>query len=76
MSMDRTPDEVINAMEFCLLNGRASAFLIGDNEMARLVLEWRELKDAREASDVAIAFEKGRLAGINEARSALSTTNI
>ena len=76
MSMDRTPDEVINAMEHCLLHCGGSAFLIGDNEMARLVLEWRELKNAKEASGVAIAFEKGRLAGINEARSALSTTNI
>ena len=76
MSMNRTPDELIAEMEHCILNGRASAFLIGDNEMARLVLEWRELKDARDASGVAIAFEKGRLAGINEARTALSTTNI
>lgn len=65
-TMNRTPDELIAAMEFCLLDGGASAFLIGDNEMARLVLEWRELKSATE-----LAFARGKLEGINAAREVL-----
>lgn len=75
MSMNRTPDEVIAEMEHCILNGRASAFLIGDNEMARLVLEWRDVKAMVAASGAAVAFEQGRLAGIKEVRLALSAAN-
>ncbi len=44
--MNRTADELINAMAFCLLDGKASGFLIGDNEMARLVVEWRRMREA------------------------------
>jgi hypothetical protein len=64
--MNRTADEIITAMEFCALNGGASAFLIGDNEMARLVTEWRAMKtrclssdlDKLEAAIIA-AYERG-----------------
>ena len=47
--MNRTPDELIAAMEFCLLDGGASVFLMGDNEMARLVLAWREKHEEDES---------------------------
>lgn len=42
--MNRTPDQIIDAMAFCALDGGASAFLMGDNEMARLITEWRSMR--------------------------------
>ena len=54
--MNRSADELIDAMAFCLVDKGASGFLIGDNEMARLVTEWRRMKDALDehASDCAV----------------------
>jgi hypothetical protein len=49
--MNRTPDQIIDAMEVCCVDHGANGFLIGDNEMARLVLEWRNLKTALDAAD-------------------------
>jgi hypothetical protein len=42
--LNRTADEVIDAMALCCLAGNSSAFLIGDNEMARLVEEYRKMR--------------------------------
>lgn len=43
--MNRTPDELIDALAFAALDRNGSVtFLIGDNEIARLVLAWREMK--------------------------------
>lgn len=65
--MNRSTDELIAAMAVCLLDGGASAFLIGDNEMARLVTEWRDMKAATE-----LAYERGKLDGIKLAGEALA----
>ena len=73
MTMNRSADELIDAMAFCVVDRGASAFLIGDNEMARLVEAWREMKSQCLAAE--LAFERGRLAGINAARNALAETN-
>jgi hypothetical protein len=46
--MNRTPEELIDAIAFALENDGIGGILIGDNEFARLVLEWRKLKADRE----------------------------
>lgn len=71
MAMNRSADEIIDAMAFCVLNGGANAFLIGDNEMARLVEAWREMRS--QTVSMELAFERGRLAGITEASKALES---
>lgn len=43
--MNRSPDEIIDALAFALENGGVSTVLIGDNEAARLVTSWRETKE-------------------------------
>jgi hypothetical protein len=70
MAMNRTADEIIDAMEACVLGGGATAFLIGDNEMARLVEAWREMKLL--CVNAELAFERGRAAGISELGAALT----
>ncbi len=71
--MNRSADELIEAMAFCVVDRGASAFLIGDNEMARLVEAWRDMKSKCLASE--LAFEKGKLAGINAAREAMGESS-
>lgn len=70
MPMNRSADEIIEAMAACVLNGGAYAFLLGDNEMARLVEQWREMKSASLSAE--LAYEKGKCAGIELARAALN----
>lgn len=40
--MNRTPQELIDAIAFALENDAIDGILVGDNEFARLVLDWRE----------------------------------
>ena len=44
--VDRTPEQIIDAIAFALENGGIDTLRIGDNESALLVLDWREKKEA------------------------------
>lgn len=59
--MNRTPDEIIASIEMCATSGVGN-LLIGDNEMARLVLAWREkdveIERLRAALEAAVGREK------------------
>ena len=44
--LDRTPKELIDYMAFAVQNDGVGAIMFGDNELAGLVLDWRD-KDER-----------------------------
>ena len=40
--MNRTPEEIIDALAFAVEHGGVDTMLIGDNEAARLAVSWRD----------------------------------
>lgn len=43
--MNRTPNELTDALAFAIVNGGVSTVLVGDNELSRLIVDWREKSD-------------------------------
>ena len=57
--MNRSADELIDAMAFAALDkGGNVTFLAGDNELARLVTEWRRMKQGVEPSATGVARDR------------------